>query len=44
MFTLRDHNVADYAALRDMDTTDVALLDQADRAWSRPRERFSPKA
>src|ERR1700722_10504998 len=32
MLTLRDHNVEDYAALRDMDTTDVAVLDKADRA------------
>jgi hypothetical protein len=32
VLTLRDHNVEDYAALRDMDTTDVAVLDDADRA------------
>jgi hypothetical protein len=32
VLTLRDHNVEDYAALRDMDTTDVAVLDEADRA------------
>jgi hypothetical protein len=32
MLTTRDHDVADYAALCDMDTTDVALLDEADRA------------
>ena len=32
MLTLRDHNVEDYAALRDMDTADVAVLDDADRA------------
>ncbi|HET7073787.1 MAG TPA: hypothetical protein VFI55_06865 [Mycobacterium sp.] len=32
MFTLREHNVEDYATLRDMDTTDVAVLDEADRA------------
>src|ERR1700739_4908252 len=32
MLTLRDHNVEDYAALRDMDATDVAVLDEADRA------------
>jgi hypothetical protein len=32
VLTLRDHNVADYAALRDMDTTDVAVLDETDRA------------
>ena len=32
MLRLRDHNVADYAALRDMDATDVAVLDEADRA------------
>src|ERR1700737_2771206 len=32
MLILRDHNVADYASLRDMDTTDVAVPDEADRA------------
>ena len=32
MLTLRDHNVEDYAALRDMDATDVAVLDDDDRA------------
>src|ERR1700739_4846988 len=32
VFTLRDHNVADYVTLRDMDTTDVAVLDETDRA------------
>ena len=32
MLTLREHNVEDYAALRDMDTTDVAVLDGTDRA------------
>ncbi len=32
MLTLRDHNVEDYTKLRDMDATDVAVLDQADRA------------
>lgn len=32
MLTLRDHNVEDYAALPDMDATDVAVLDNADRA------------
>jgi len=32
VLTLRDHNVADYATLRDMDTTDVAVLDETDRA------------
>ena len=32
MLTLRDHNIEDYATLRDMDTTDVAALDEADRA------------
>jgi hypothetical protein len=32
MLTLRDHNVEDYAMLRDMDATDVAVLDEADRA------------
>jgi hypothetical protein len=30
--TLRGHNVEDYAALRDMNTTDVAVLDDDDRA------------
>lgn len=32
MLTIRDHNVDDYARLRDMDTTDVAVLDDADHA------------
>jgi hypothetical protein len=32
VLTLRDHNVADYATLRDMDTTNVAVLDETDRA------------
>jgi hypothetical protein len=32
VLTLRDHNVADYATLRDMDITDVAVLDETDRA------------
>jgi hypothetical protein len=32
VLTLRDHNVEDYATLRDMDTADVAVLDEADRA------------
>ncbi len=32
MLTLRDHDVEDYAKLRDMDNTDVAVLDEADRA------------
>jgi hypothetical protein len=32
VLTLRDHTVEDYAALRDMDTTDVAVLHEADRA------------
>ncbi|MDT5255066.1 MAG: hypothetical protein QOD10_146 [Mycobacterium sp.] len=32
MLTLRDQNVADYATLRDMDTTNVAVLDETDRA------------
>jgi len=32
VLTIRDHNAEDYAALRDMDTTDVAVLDDADRA------------
>jgi hypothetical protein len=31
VLTLRDHNVADYATLRDMETTDVAVLDETDR-------------
>jgi hypothetical protein len=29
---MRDHNVEDYATLRDIDTTDVAVLDEADGA------------
>jgi hypothetical protein len=32
MFQLRDHGVADYAALKDMDHTDVGVLDDSDRA------------
>ena len=32
MLTLRDHSVEDYADLRHMDATDVAVLDGADRA------------
>ncbi|MCW2664153.1 MAG: hypothetical protein JWP83_5305 [Mycobacterium sp.] len=32
MLAMRDHNVEDYATLGDMDTTDVAVLDEADRA------------
>ena len=32
MLTIRDHNVEDYTKLRNMDTTDVAVLDDADRA------------
>jgi hypothetical protein len=32
VLTIRDHNVEDYAKLRDMDITDVAVLDDADRA------------
>jgi hypothetical protein len=32
VLTIRDHNVDDYAKLRDMDTTDVAVLDDADHA------------
>src|SRR6516164_4818461 len=32
VLALRGHNVEDYATLRDMDTTDVAVLDEADRA------------
>ena len=31
MLTLRKHNVEDYATLRNMDTTDVAVLDETDR-------------
>lgn len=32
MLTLRDHTTDDYVTLRDMDSTDVGVLDQADRA------------
>jgi hypothetical protein len=32
MLSMRDHDVEDYATLRDMDTTDVAVLDDDDRA------------
>ena len=32
MLTMRDHNVEDCATLRDMDMTDVAVLDEADDA------------
>jgi hypothetical protein len=32
MLTVRDHTVEDYAALRDMDATDVGVLDAADQA------------
>jgi hypothetical protein len=32
VLTMRDHNVEDYATLRDMDATDVAVLDAADGA------------
>jgi hypothetical protein len=32
VLTLRDHTVEDYANLRDMDASDVAVLDEADRA------------
>jgi hypothetical protein len=32
VLTMRDHNVEDYATLRDMDTSDVAVLDEADGA------------
>ena len=32
MSTMRDHDVEDYATLRDMDATDVAVLDEDDRA------------
>jgi hypothetical protein len=31
VLAIRDHNVEDYATLDDMDTTDVAVLDAADR-------------
>jgi hypothetical protein len=31
VLTLRDHTVGDYATLRDMDASDVAVLDEADR-------------
>ena len=32
MLTIRDHNAEDYVALRDMDTTDVGMLSEEDRA------------
>lgn len=32
MLTMRDHNVDDYAMLRDIDTAEVAVLDAADGA------------
>lgn len=32
MLTLRDHDIDDYAALRDMDSTDVGVLNEGDRA------------
>jgi hypothetical protein len=32
VFALRDHIAADYATLRDMDATNVAVLDETDRA------------
>jgi hypothetical protein len=32
MLAIRDHNVEDYAALDDMDGTDVAVLDETDRS------------
>ena len=32
MLTVRDHDVEDYAALRDMDATDVGELREDDRA------------
>ncbi|MGO9044034.1 MAG: hypothetical protein ACLQIK_21095 [Mycobacterium sp.] len=32
MLTIRDHDVEDYAALRDMDATDVGMLNEDDRA------------
>ncbi len=32
MLTIRDHDVEDYVALRDMDATDVGTLSEADRA------------
>ncbi len=32
MLTIRDHDVEDYVALRDMDATDVGMLSEDDRA------------
>ena len=32
MLTMRDHDVEDYVALRDMDATDVGVLSEDDRA------------
>ena len=32
MLTIRDHDVEDYVALRDMDATDVGTLSEDDRA------------
>ena len=32
MLMMRDHDVDDYATLRDMDTTEVGMLSQDDRA------------
>src|SRR5271155_766199 len=32
MLTMREHDVEDYVALRDMDATDVGMLSEADRA------------
>jgi len=32
MLTMRDHDVEDYVALRDMDATDVGMLREDDRA------------
>ena len=32
MLTIRDHNVEDYATLRDIDATNVDVLDEADGA------------
>jgi hypothetical protein len=35
MLTVRDHRADDYAALKDMDLTDVGMLDESDRACLR---------
>jgi hypothetical protein len=32
MLTMRDHDVEDYVALRDMDATNVGMLSEDDRA------------